>query len=160
MFLIQFHSPVSRDQIKLTKTEPEDLKLTVEVNKKKNVEIKATNCKMCNYKGKSNGKLKEHMNTTHGTEVSVTGLKHDGLLYLCVQCGFECKKKYSIVTHVDRFHDKTTFDCKKCPYVSNAKANLSWHMRRKHERENRNPCNQCSFQSRKVELLRKHMTSH
>ena len=158
MFSIQFHTPVSKGQIKLAKTRPDDLKL--KVNKKKNGEIKKNVCDLCNYKCGSNSKLNEHMNTRHGTQVSVTGLKHNGLVYLCVQCGFECKQKYSIVSHVERTHDETTFSCKQCSYVANCKANLSWHMRRKHEKKIANPCNICSFQSIRVELLRKHMASH
>ena len=158
MFSIQFHTPVSKGQIKLAKTTPTDLKL--KVNKRKNGELKKNICDLCNYNGRSNSKLNEHMNTRHGKLVSVTGLKHNGLLYLCVHCGFECKQKYSIVSHVERTHDKTTFDCKQCSHVSNCRANLSWHMRKKHEKEITNPCNICKFQSIRVELLRKHMACH
>ena len=157
MFSIQFHTPVSKGQIKLAKTRLDDLK--IEVTKKKNEEIK-TACGLCNYKGRSTHKLNEHMNTRHGTQVSVTGLNHNGLLYLCVHCGFECKQKYGIVSHVERNHDETTFDCKQCSYVANCKANLAWHTRRKHEKIITNPCNICNFQSIRVELLRKHMASH
>ena len=158
MFSIQFHTPVSKGQIKLAKTSPDDLKL--KVTNKKDGGVKKTVCDLCNYKCRSNPKLNEHMNTRHGTQVSVTGLKHNGLLYLCVHCGFECKQKYSIVSHIDRNHDKTTFHCRKCDYVAKCKSNLSWHMRRKHEKEITNPCNICNFQSIRVELLRKHMAKH
>ena len=153
MFVIQFHSQVSRGPIKLTKTNFEEL--APKLDKKKNEDVKETECNFCKYKGR---KLKEHINTNHGTEVSVTGLKHNGLLYICVHCGFECKQKYGIVTHVDRIHDQTRFPCEKCPYVSNSRPNLARHKKKEHQKEVKNPCSLCGFQSMKVEHLQRHMS--
>ena len=131
-------------------------------------------CEICQYKGDSNSKIKEHMGAVHlkvrikcelcnfkarrGSDIQNHRLvHHEGFRYKCPVCSFKATSTYILKTHTRLTHLKLI--CSQCDEVCDGEKKLSEHKLEIHEGRMVN-CPDCNFKSYIKKEMKLHMTKN
>ena len=109
-------------------------------------------CTECNYKAKTELRLREHVKAVHDEQAEKLQLQ-------CPHCEHKAKADSSLRYHVSRIHYKVRpYKCTQCDFGGRSNQDLDHHMKRKHPTVNdeKYECSACDY----VALIRKTLHQH
>ena len=114
------------------------------------VKAESFKCGQCNFKTKTNQRLKNHMNAVH-----------DKIKYQCNLCSYKTGWYSHMGRHVKMNHENKTlryYSCSQCEYRGNAEERLRYHKKTRHS-DKLYPCPSCHKEYSDPQTLRKHERS-
>ncbi|KAK3611914.1 hypothetical protein CHS0354_013981 [Potamilus streckersoni] len=119
-------------------------------------------CPHCDYKSRTEGRLKRHIKDFHSEDTDVGSRTMPGRpkIFRCKQCDFSATNKVDFWSH-SRSHIKEdkVLQCPKCPFVTEYKHHLEYHLRN-HFGSKPFRCPKCNYACVNKSMLNSHMKSH
>ena len=109
-------------------------------------EVDKLKCNLCDYTCRRNDELKLHNRAVHEKKKQ----------FKCENCVYHASHQWLVNKHVERVHNKGTYDCDECNFESLKKVDLNKHKRETHVKKAKLKCEQCSFETTERKELTRH----
>lgn len=120
-------------------------------------ETEMFSCQYCDYKSKRRSDVRGHVIAIHTENLP---WKH------CPECNYRTRYNYTLKLHVKLLHsteNAVIFSCKFCRFTTKYKYHVKIHERicdRKPGTRKRVICEECGFETKSIDLLKRHMVVH